>query len=116
MFVGSAGTGKSVIITNRLEKFPSQNFMISTIPLNCIILIEKFFIKFYSFKFIDYTTSEMLQNSLEKPLEKKAGRTYGAPGNRQLIYFIGNLGYRIFASWRMSWGYTSESQMAIRQY
>ena len=31
----------------------------------------------------------MLQNSLEKPLEKKAGRTYGAPGNRQLIYFIG---------------------------
>ncbi|UJR10317.1 hypothetical protein I4U23_014523 [Adineta vaga] len=36
----------------------------------------------------DYTTSEMLQNSLEKPLEKKAGRTYGAPGNRQLIYFI----------------------------
>jgi hypothetical protein len=31
----------------------------------------------------------MLQNSLEKSLEKKAGRTYGAPGNRQLIYFIG---------------------------
>jgi dynein heavy chain len=116
MFVGSAGTGKSVIITNRLEKFPSQNFMISTIPLNCIILIEKFFIKFYSFEFIDYTTSEMLQNSLEKPLEKKAGRTYGAPGNRQLIYFIGNLGHRIFANWRTSWGYTSESQMAIRQY
>jgi dynein heavy chain len=102
MFVGSAGTGKSVIITNRLEKFPSQNFMISTIPLNCIILIEKFFIKFYFFKFIDYTTSEMLQNSLEKPLEKKAGRTYGAPGNRQLIYFIGNLGHRIFANyWRI---------------
>lgn len=40
-------------------------------------------------KFIDYTTSEMLQNSLEKSLEKKAGRTYGAPGNRRLIYFIG---------------------------
>jgi hypothetical protein len=33
----------------------------------------------------------MLQNSLEKPLEKKSGRTFGAPGNRQLIYFIGNL-------------------------
>ena len=30
----------------------------------------------------------MLQNSLEKPLEKKAGRTYGAPGNRKLIYFL----------------------------
>ncbi|CAF3486900.1 unnamed protein product [Rotaria sp. Silwood1] len=70
MFIGSAGTGKSVIIKNRLEKFNSQNFMVSTIPLNY------------------YTTSEMLQNSLEKPLEKKSGRTYGAPGNRQLIYFI----------------------------
>jgi hypothetical protein len=46
MFVGSAGTGKSVIITNRLEKFPSQNFMISTIPLNCIILIENSVLNF----------------------------------------------------------------------
>jgi len=31
----------------------------------------------------------MLQNSLEKSLEKKSGRTYGAPGSRQMIYFIG---------------------------
>jgi dynein heavy chain, axonemal len=38
---------------------------------------------------VDYTTSEILQNSLEKPLEKKTGRTYGAPGNRRLIYFLG---------------------------
>lgn len=38
MFVGTAGTGKSVIIKNRLEKFDARDFMKSTIPLNCIIL------------------------------------------------------------------------------
>ncbi len=88
MFVGLAGTGKSVMIANRLEKFSSQNFLISTSSLNCKYSVEiHSFI--YFFQFVDYTTSEMLQNSLEKPLEKKSGRTYGAPGNRQLIYFIG---------------------------
>ena len=35
MFVGAAGTGKSVIITNRLEKLNADNFMVSTVPLNC---------------------------------------------------------------------------------
>jgi dynein heavy chain len=93
MFVGLAGTGKSVIIKNRLEKFNPDNFMISTYSLNCIYSDEKkhtnSFLNLFFSRFIDYTTSEMLQNSLEKSLEKKAGRTYGAPGNRQLIYFIG---------------------------
>ena len=89
MLVGSAGTGKSVIITSLLDKFTAQNFMISTVPLNCIKLIKFDFIVNHLFLFLDYTTSEMLQNSLEKPLEKKAGRTYGAPGNRKLIYFLG---------------------------
>lgn len=28
---------------------------------------------------------------LEKPLEKKAGRNYGPPGNRKLIYFIDDM-------------------------
>ena len=37
MLVGSAGTGKSVIISSRLEKFNAQNFMISTVPLNCLM-------------------------------------------------------------------------------
>ncbi|TNN81599.1 Dynein heavy chain 9, axonemal [Liparis tanakae] len=38
-----------------------------------------------------YTTSEMLQAVLEKPLEKKAGRNYGPPGSRRLIYFIDDM-------------------------
>jgi len=34
---------------------------------------------------------EMLQKILEKPLEKKAGRNYGPPGNKTLIYFLDDM-------------------------
>lgn len=34
---------------------------------------------------------EMLQKILEKPLEKKAGRNYGPPRGRTLIYFIDDI-------------------------
>jgi len=33
----------------------------------------------------------MLQKILEKPLEKKAGRNYGPPGGKTLIYFIDDI-------------------------
>lgn len=33
----------------------------------------------------------MLQKILERPLEKKAGRNYGPPGNKTLIYFIDDM-------------------------
>jgi dynein heavy chain len=33
----------------------------------------------------------MLQRVLEKPLEKKAGRAYGPPGNKRIVYFIDDL-------------------------
>lgn len=33
----------------------------------------------------------MLQKILEKPLEKKAGRNYGPPGNKTLIYFLDDM-------------------------
>lgn len=35
--------------------------------------------------------AEMLQKVLEKPLEKKAGRNYGPPGNKRMIYFIDDM-------------------------
>jgi len=35
--------------------------------------------------------SEMLQKILEKPLEKKAGRNYGPPGNKTLVYFLDDM-------------------------
>ena len=33
----------------------------------------------------------MLQSVMEKPLEKKAGRNYGPPGTKKLIYFIDDM-------------------------
>ena len=38
-----------------------------------------------------YTTSMMLQQVMEKPLEKKAGKTYGPPGTKKLVYFIDDM-------------------------
>jgi len=41
----------------------------------------------------------MLQKILEKPLEKKAGRNYGPPGNKQLVYFIDDMNMPEVRSW-----------------
>ena len=35
--------------------------------------------------------SSFPQRILEKPLEKKAGRNYGPPGSRKLIYFVDDM-------------------------
>ncbi|KAJ8957969.1 hypothetical protein NQ318_001970 [Aromia moschata] len=72
MLVGNAGCGKTVLIRDKLSSL-SDNYAVTTIPFNF------------------YTTSEMLQKILEKPLEKKAGRNYGPPGNKTLIYFIDDM-------------------------
>ncbi|XP_061390860.1 dynein beta chain, ciliary isoform X1 [Musca vetustissima] len=72
MLVGTAGCGKTVLINEKLNSL-SENYAVATIPFNF------------------YTTSEMLQKILEKPLEKKAGRNYGPPGNKTLIYFIDDM-------------------------
>lgn len=72
MLVGTAGTGKTVLMGDKLANM-SDDFLIANVPFNF------------------YTTSEMLQRVLEKPLEKKAGRNYGPPGSRRLIYFIDDM-------------------------
>ena len=72
MLVGAAGTGKTVLLQNKLTKL-SEDYMVTNVPFNF------------------YTTSEMLQRILEKPLEKKAGRNYGPPGAKRLIYFIDDM-------------------------
>nr|XP_006635186.1 PREDICTED: dynein heavy chain 9, axonemal isoform X1 [Lepisosteus oculatus] len=73
MLVGNAGTGKSVLVGNKLGSLDQEEYMIKNVPFNY------------------YTTSAMLQAILEKPLEKKAGRNYGPPGNKKLIYFIDDM-------------------------
>jgi dynein heavy chain len=72
MLVGNAGTGKTVLMGNKLNSL-SDAYMVANVPFNF------------------YTTSEMLQRVLEKPLEKKAGRNFGPPGTRRLIYFVDDM-------------------------
>ncbi|XP_046391607.1 dynein beta chain, ciliary-like [Ischnura elegans] len=72
MLVGGAGCGKSVIVNEKLASL-SENYLVTNIPFNF------------------YTTSEMLQKMLEKPLEKKAGRNFGPPGSKTMVYFIDDM-------------------------
>ncbi|CAH1639911.1 unnamed protein product [Spodoptera littoralis] len=72
MLVGSAGSGKTVLVNEKLQGL-SEAYAIQSVPFNF------------------YTSSEMLQKILEKPLEKKAGRNYGPPGNKTLVYFIDDM-------------------------
>ncbi|XP_070335216.1 dynein axonemal heavy chain 9 isoform X5 [Odocoileus virginianus] len=73
MLVGTAGTGKSVLVGATLASLDPEAYLVKNVPCNY------------------YTTSAMLQAVLEKPLEKKAGRNYGPPGNKKLIYFIDDM-------------------------
>ncbi|NXI37002.1 DYH9 protein, partial [Galbula dea] len=73
LLVGGAGTGKSVLVGDKLSSLDTDAYMVKKVPLNY------------------YTTSAMLQGVLEKPLDKKAGRNYGPPGTKKLVYFIDDL-------------------------
>ena len=72
MLVGNAGTGKTVLINDKLNSL-GEDFLVANVSFNF------------------YTTSEMLQRVLEKPLEKKAGRNFGPPGSKRLIYFVDDM-------------------------
>lgn len=72
MLVGSAGSGKSVIVAEKLNAL-SLNYAVTNVPFNF------------------YTTSMVLQQVLEKPLEKKSGRIYGPPGSKRMIFFIDDM-------------------------
>ncbi|XP_025270513.1 dynein beta chain, ciliary [Camponotus floridanus] len=72
MLVGGAGSGKSVIMADKLANL-ADNYNVANVPFNY------------------YTTSEMLQKVLEKHLEKKAGHNYGPPGTKLLVYFIDDM-------------------------
>lgn len=72
MLVGTAGCGKTVLVNEKLHSL-SEKYVIQNVPFNF------------------YTTAEMLQKILEKPLEKKAGRNYGPPGNKTMVYFVDDM-------------------------
>ncbi|XP_061150392.1 dynein axonemal heavy chain 11 [Syngnathus typhle] len=72
MLVGNAGVGKTILVSDKVSKL-KEDYMVAKVPFNY------------------YTTSAMLQRVLEKPLEKKAGRKFGPPTTKKLIYFIDDL-------------------------
>lgn len=72
LLIGNAGGGKTVLMQNKLNAYGEDRMCIN-VPFNF------------------YTTAGSLQAILEKPLEKKAGRNYGPPGNKKLIYFLDDL-------------------------
>jgi dynein heavy chain len=72
MLVGNAGSGKTVLIQSKLNSL-GEDFVVGNVPFNF------------------YTTSMMLQEILEKPLEKKAGRNFGPPGSKRIVYFIDDM-------------------------
>ncbi|KAL3988340.1 receptor tyrosine-protein kinase erbB-2 [Sarotherodon galilaeus] len=72
MLVGNAGVGKTILVSDKVAKL-KEDYIVAKVPFNY------------------YTTSAMLQRVLEKPLEKKAGRKFGPPTAKRLIYFIDDL-------------------------
>ncbi|KAJ3090810.1 hypothetical protein HK102_002597 [Quaeritorhiza haematococci] len=72
LLIGNAGCGKTVLMQDKLYAY-GEDRMIVNVPFNF------------------YTTAWSLQAVLEKPLEKKAGRNYGPPGTKKLIYFLDDL-------------------------
>ncbi|XP_077065347.1 dynein axonemal heavy chain 11 [Siphateles boraxobius] len=92
VLVGGAGTGKSALVRNLLETLP-ENFITAKVPLHF------------------YTTASMLQKAMEKPLERKAGRSYAPPGNKRLIYFIDDMNMAAVDSYG-----TSQPHAVIRQH
>ncbi|XP_056152705.1 dynein axonemal heavy chain 17-like [Lampris incognitus] len=73
MLVGSAGTGKTMLMGDKLRSLNTDQYLVQLVQFN------------FS------TTTAMLQAILEKPLERKPGRKYGPPGNKKLVYFIDDL-------------------------
>ena len=72
MLIGAAGCGKTALINGKLRTLP-EDYSSRTININY------------------YTNANMYQKIIEAPLEKKAGKNFGPPGNKKLIYFVDDL-------------------------
>ena len=73
LFVGSAGTGKTVLVRDFLRSLPIEKYNTATINMNF------------------YTDAVTTQGQLEAPIEKRSGKSYGPPAGKVLVYFIDDL-------------------------
>ena len=72
LLVGSAGTGKTQLLKEYLKGM-DENHLYCTINMNY------------------YTDSLALQTQLEAPVEKRSGKVFGPPAQKQLVYFVDDL-------------------------
>merc|ERR1719210_3264923 len=72
MLIGPAGSGKTLMLNEKLGHL-DEDWLIAGVPFNF------------------YYSAEVTQKILEKSLEKKAGRNYGPPGQKKLIYFLDDM-------------------------
>lgn len=73
LYVGSAGTGKTTVIRDYFSTLDKEYTLSSSINFN------------------SYTDSKALQTVIESNVDKRAGRTFGPPPNKVLIYFMDDL-------------------------
>ena len=73
MLVGPAGTGKTQLINGLIREFKPDEKLSCTINMNF------------------YSTALATMTSLEAPLMKRTGSTYGPPGSADMVYFIDDL-------------------------
>jgi len=72
LLVGSPGTGKTAVILNKLAQL-DEDWLVAKTSFN------------------HYSIHHTMQAVLEAPLEKKAGKNYGPPGTKKLVYFVDDL-------------------------
>jgi len=73
LYVGSAGTGKTTIVNDYFSTIDPESTLSAAINFN------------------SYTDSKALQVVVESRVDKRAGRTFGPPPSKTLIYFMDDL-------------------------
>eukprot|EP00620_Florenciella_sp_RCC1587_P013374 CAMPEP_0182558034 /NCGR_PEP_ID=MMETSP1324-20130603/1743_1 /TAXON_ID=236786 /ORGANISM="Florenciella sp., Strain RCC1587" /LENGTH=2560 /DNA_ID=CAMNT_0024770185 /DNA_START=8 /DNA_END=7690 /DNA_ORIENTATION=+ len=75
MLVGTAGTGKTLLIKEYLRSLDkdADGLMSNTITMSY------------------YTDSLKLQGEIELPIDKRAGRMFGPPATKHMVYFIDDM-------------------------
>lgn len=73
MLAGPAGTGKTQLVNGMLSQLNPESHISITVNMNF------------------YTSAAVLLTSLEAPLQKRTGSTFGPPGSARLVYFVDDL-------------------------
>ena len=73
LFVGAPGMGKTALCNDTLGRLSEDSWLVSKSAFN------------------HYSIHHTIQASLELPLEKKAGKNYGPPGTKRLVYFVDDM-------------------------